>query len=110
VKEKNTMKTKLSRHAKGKRPDFMPDEPGAQRLMSILMALVTEVAVLRERLDTVEQLAAAKGVLTDADIEEFTPSLEHREAREAWRQTYLDRVLHVLSDEVARDGSAPWGG
>jgi hypothetical protein len=99
----------MSRHAKGKRPDFMPDEPGAQRLLSMVMALVTEVAVLRERLDTVEHIASEKGVLTQADIENFEPSLAQREAREAWRQSYLDRVLHVLSDEVERDGSAPWG-
>jgi hypothetical protein len=103
------MSVKMSRHAKGKRPDFMPDEPGAQRMLSIVMALVTEVAVLRERLDTIEHVAADKGVLTQADIENFSPSLEQREAREAWRQSYLDRVLHVLSDEVERDGSAPWG-
>ena len=100
--------TKLSRHAKGKRPDFYPDEPGAERTLGILMALVTEVAVLRERLDTIEQVAAAKGLLSSEDIENFEPSIEQREARETWRQAYLDRVLHVLSDEVSRDGSAPW--
>ena len=102
--------TKLPRNAKGERPDFFPDEPAAQRLMSVVMALVTEVAVLRERLDTVEKLAADNGVLGEADIEAFEPTIEQREARETWRQEYLDRVLHVLSDEVARDGSAPWGG
>lgn len=102
--------TKLSRHAKGKRPDFFPEEPGAQRLMSIVMSLVTEVAVLRERIDTLEEVADAKSLFSSADIEAYTPSIEKREAREAWRQAYLDRVLHVLSDEVARDGSAPWGG
>ena len=100
---------KLPRHAKGKRPDFFPDEPGAQRLMSMLMALVTEVAVLRERADTVEQVAAAKGLITAEEIENFAPTIEQREAREAWRQAYLDRILHVLSDEVERDGAAPWG-
>ena len=30
----------------------------------MLMALVTEVAVLRERLDTVEQIAGEKGLVT----------------------------------------------
>jgi len=103
-------KTKLSRHAKGKRPEFYPNEPGAQRLLGIVMALITEVAVIRERLDTVEQVASAKGLVTAAEIEDYVPSLEQREAREAWRQGYLDRVLYVLSDEVAREGSAPWGG
>ena len=54
---------KMSRHAKGKRPVFFPDEPAADRLMTMLMALVTEVAVMRERLDTVESLAAAMAAI-----------------------------------------------
>jgi hypothetical protein len=98
---------KMPRYAKGKRPDFFPDEPGAQRMLSMLMALVTEVGVLRERLDTVEQLAGQKGLLTQAEIESFEPTIEQREAREAWRQAYLDRILQVLSDEVQREGKAP---
>ena len=101
---------KIPRYAKGKRPDFFPTEPGAQRMLSMLMALVTEVAVLRERLDTVEQIAGKKGLVTEEEIEQFEPSLELREAREAWRQAYLDRILQVLSDEVKREGKAPsWG-
>ena len=103
-------KTRLSRHAKGKRPDFYPDEPGAQRLLSMVMALATEDAVLRERLDTVEQIAADKKLFSEADIEAYEPSIEQREQLEAWRQAYLDRILHVLSDEVEREGTAPWGG
>jgi len=65
------------------------------------------VGVLRERLDTVEQLAGQKGLLTQAEIESFEPTIEQREAREAWRQAYLDRILQVLSDEVQREGKAP---
>ncbi len=101
---------KLPRHAKGKRPDFYPAEPGAQRILSIVMALATEFAVLRERSDTIEQIAADKGMFSAEDIENFTPTLEQREERETWRQAYLDRILHVLNDEVERDGAAPWGG
>jgi hypothetical protein len=100
---------KLPRNAKGKRPNFFPEEPGAERMMSMLMALVTEVAVLRERVDTVERVAADKSVFSLADIENHAPSIEEREEREAWRQAFLDRIFQVLSDEVARDGSAPWG-
>jgi hypothetical protein len=79
-------------------------------MLSMLMALVTEVAVLRERLDTVEKIAGEKGLVSEDEIEQFEPSLELRESREAWRQAYLDRILQVLSDEVKRDGKAPsWG-
>ena len=98
---------KIPRHAKGKRPEFFPDEPAADRLMTILMSMVTEVAVLRERLDTVERLAATKGVMSAAEIDEFEPDLAVREAREAWRQEYLDRVLQVLANEVEEQGAPP---
>ena len=98
---------KMQRHAKGKRPAFFPDEPGADRLMTMLMAVVTEVAVLRERLDTFERLAEEKGSVSRADIEAYEPDLAAREEREAWRQQYMDRVLQVLADEVEEEGSPP---
>ena len=41
--------------AKGKRPWFL-DEPDIERVMNITLALMQEVSVLRERLDTVERL------------------------------------------------------
>ena len=75
--------------------------------MTMLMALVTEVAVLRERLDTVESLAEGKGVLSAEDIDAYEPSLEQREQRERWRQEYMDRILHVLAEEVEEDGAPP---
>lgn len=98
---------KMPRHAKGKRPKFFPEEPAADRLMTILMSLVTEVAVVRERLDTFERLVEDKGVVSQQDIEDFEPSLEVREDRERWRQEYLDRVLRVLADEVEEHGAKP---
>ena len=49
--------------AKGKRPKYF-DDPATDRTMSIVMALVGEVSVLRERLDTVERLLDAKGTIT----------------------------------------------
>ncbi len=98
---------RMPRHAKGKRPKFFPEEPAADRLMTILMALVTEVAVVRERLDTFERLADEKGVVSREDIEAYEPSIEAREEREGWRQTYLDRILQVLADEVEEQGAPP---
>ena len=56
-----------NKRAKGKRPDFFND-PQDERLLSILMAVIGEVSVLRERMDTVERLLESKGTVTRKDI------------------------------------------
>ena len=103
------MKTiKIPRSAKGPRPAFFAGEPGADQLLGMLMAVASEVAVLRERMDTVEQIAAARGISLAADIEAFEPTIADRERREAWRQQYMQRVLQGLADDVAAAaGAAP---
>ena len=59
----------------GKRqaPDFFWTIPKSIRLWGIVMALAGEVSVLRERLDTVERLAAANGLFAQHDIEAYHP-------------------------------------
>ena len=57
------------------------------------MRLVTEMAVMRERLDTIEQLAAVKGFVTAEDIEDFEPSETVLAARQTWRREFLERLL-----------------
>ena len=44
--------------AKGKRPSYFED-PAIDRTLSIVMAIAGEVAVLRERMDTIEQIGRA---------------------------------------------------
>jgi hypothetical protein len=53
--------------AKGKRPAYFQD-PAIDRMLSITMALVGEVSVMRERLDTIERLLDDKGTISRADI------------------------------------------
>jgi len=45
---------------KGKRPFFLKD-PDVEKVLAVTMALAQEVAVMRERLDTVERLLEEKG-------------------------------------------------
>ena len=61
--------------AKGRRPEYL-DSPFEERMLSMLLALVGEVSVLRERLDTVERLLEEKGSINRADIEAYAPDLE----------------------------------
>lgn len=92
---------KIPRSAKGPRPAFFAGEPGADQLLGMLMAVASEVAVLRERMDTIEQIAVARGIPLAADIEAYEPTIADRERREAWRQQYMQRVLQGLADDVA---------
>ena len=65
----------LPRKAKGERPFFF-DNPDVDKLLAMLMGLAGEVSVMRDRMDTIERLAAERGLFTEADIEAYEPSAE----------------------------------
>ena len=56
---------------KGKRPYFF-DDPAVERVLAIVMAVTQELAVTRERLDTIERLLEKNGALKRADIDTYT--------------------------------------
>lgn len=94
---------------KGKRPYFLA-ERDTERLMTIVMALAQEVAVMRERMDTIERLLEKNDTLSRADIERFKPSKLEAQERGAWTQEFLARILRTLQQEqealAATDASA----
>ena len=83
---------------KGKRPYFL-ENTDAERIMAITMAVAQELAVMRERLDTVERLLESKGISQD-DIETFVPTAEQADERGAWTQEYLARILRIYQQEI----------
>ena len=83
---------------KGKRPFFL-DDPDVERVMAITMAVAQELAVMRERLDTVERLLERHGISRD-DIESFQPSDEALEERGRWTQEYLARILRIYQQDI----------
>ncbi len=76
------------------------EQENIDRLMRMVMTLATEVAVLRERIDTHEQVAGAKKLFSAADIEAFEPNAETAAARDAWRTRFIDRMLKLMSEEM----------
>ncbi len=88
----------MSKTAKGKRPVYFED-PQTDKVLAIVMALIGEVSVLRERLDTIERLLEAKDILAIADIEAYQPDDSVAKEREQWRAEYIARVLRVLQTE-----------
>lgn len=89
----------LRRTAKGKRPRYFAD-PATDRLLGILMSLIGEVSVLRDRLDSVERLIEKGGPFTREDIDNFLPDAEAEAEREETRRRYIARVMRVVQNEM----------
>lgn len=85
--------------SRGKRPYFF-ENPDIDRLLAIVWALAGELAVTRERLDTVERLLARKALLERDEIENFRPSAPEAQERGQWHMEYLARLLRVLQQEI----------
>jgi hypothetical protein len=81
----------------GKRPYFLDAE--IERVLAITMAVVQELAVARERIDTLERLLEAKSVVARTEIETFTPTAEQAAQRGLAQQEYIARVLRILQQE-----------
>jgi hypothetical protein len=81
----------------GKRPYFL--DPEVERVLAITMAVVQELAVARERIDTLERLLEAKGIVARTEVEGFVPSAEQAAERGLWSQEYIARVLRIIQQE-----------
>jgi hypothetical protein len=77
------------------------------RVLNITMAVAGEVAVMRERLDTIERLLAAKGILSNAEIEAYIPTDSEAEERQKLHAEYISRILRIVQQEVEALQQAP---
>ena len=87
------------RTAKGQaRPRYL--EPGdIDKVMAMLVNLMSEVSALRDRLDTAEAVIELGGQATTAAIEAYELTPERHLRREAARQAMLARVLRPITEE-----------
>ena len=90
----------LPRGIRGRRPHFF-ENPETDVLMSIVLAMAGELSVLYDRVDAMQRLMDAKGVLGEAELEAFRPTPEQEAAREARRQAYMQRLFRVVRSEAA---------
>lgn len=88
----------LQKKARGERPQYF-DDPAIDKTLSITLALASEVAVLRDRIDSIERLLEAGTPLTRAAIDSFEPDAGVRAERDTWRERYLDTVLRIIHQE-----------
>jgi hypothetical protein len=81
----------------GKRPYFL--EPQVERVLTITMAIAQELAVSRQRTDTLERLLRAKGIIAEDEIEHFAPDAQAATERAMWNQEYIARILRIVQQE-----------
>jgi hypothetical protein len=86
--------------AKGKRPIFY-DAPGLDQAMSMIMVLANEISVLHDRLDAAERVAKEGGLDLATGIETLMLDQDALEAREAWRQNFLERLFYLARKDAS---------
>jgi hypothetical protein len=85
--------------AKGKRPQFFA-ETGMDQAISMIMVLAGEVCMLRDRMDAQERVAKMHGINLAEGIEALALDEAALEAREAYRQDFLDRLFYLARKEA----------
>lgn len=89
----------LQQKAKGEQPRYFED-PAIDKVLSITLALAGEVAVLRDRIDTIERLGEAGQPISRAAVDGYQPDEAVRTERDAWRETFLSVVLRTVHQEL----------
>ena len=90
---------RIPRVAKGKRPRYFSD-PAIDKLHAIVMSLIGELSVTRDRLDALERILDANGTLSQKDIDAWEPDAESEAERQAKRTAYIGRLMRIVEMEL----------
>lgn len=90
---------KLQRTAKGKRPQYFSD-PAIDKLLNIVMAMMGELSVARDRIDALERLLDEAGVLDRQRVENYHPEPAVDAERQAARMQMIARVLRIIQKDL----------
>lgn len=85
--------------SKGKRPSYL-DATANDHLLSMIMVLSEELAVTRERADTMERLLVSKGILRSDDIDEYVPDTEAGLERQVKNTEFVSRLIRSIRHEI----------
>ncbi len=83
---------RLPRAVRGKRPEFFATE-GVDEVMSMVLVLAQELSVVRERLDSAEQVIARHGIDLAVEIEAIEPDEALLRKREQSLQDFYARLF-----------------
>lgn len=85
-----------------RRVELSGQSPAEDRLLAMVAALTSEIAVLRSRLDTVERLAEQAGVFSREAIEAYVPEPAVEAEREGLRKRLIDKVFRPVREAALR--------
>jgi len=91
----------IQRSAKGKRPYYFED-PACDKLHFMIMALIEELSVTRDRLDALERVLEQKGVSKVSDVDKFKPTDQDKSERDHRRAAYVRKIMKTFDDEIAQ--------
>lgn len=90
-----------------KTPKHLAKIPGQRpldaQMLSMIVALASELTVVRARLDTCERLLTQAGVLTEETIDNFNPDATAQEERERLRQNSMQKIFRALIEASEAD-------
>lgn len=90
------------------RPRYF-DNTDVDRVMAILLALVSEVASIRDRLDTHERLANSGKLPSGSQVETYAADGTAEAERETWRDAYIKRLFRVITEDIEALDGKPGG-
>lgn len=95
----------LPRHTRSSRPQFF-EEPGVDKMMSVVLGIAQELSVLRDRVDSIERILDTKGSLTREELEAYRPDPAAEAERQQRRADYLQRIFRAVRHEAGLYASA----
>lgn len=80
--------------------------PAEDRMLAMIAALASELAVTRERLDSVERLLERANIVDRTAIETFTPDAAQGSDRDAIRRRLIAHIFGPLRSDADAQGDA----
>lgn len=96
--------TERVRRSVGSQPVFH-DSPTVDALTAMVIGLLGEVVVLRDRLDACERLSERSGSYGPDDVDRFQPDEAAKSVRRDRRLRAYDRVLGVIPERLLPETS-----
>lgn len=76
------------------------DDPAVDRALDITLAVAQEVAVVMERLDTLERLLVESGALRAGAVSAYVPDAAVARERLSMQEAFTARLLRVVRQEL----------
>ena len=87
----------------GKRRAIPGTSEAEEQLLAMVTALTGELAITRERLDTLERLVEKAGVVAQADVEGFVADEAQARQRKSIRRRIIGKIFRPLREAAERD-------